>query len=308
MEVVSHAFRVMASDAIVTLVAPRPGTIERAEARLRLLETRWSRFLDDSDISRLNRTPDRWVPVSEDTIRLVRTMQAAARSTGGSYDPTFLHHLLELGYSTSVDDPPRVAVTVDRPCGDRTVHDAELDVRASAARLPQGLALDPGGIGKGLAADLVATEVVRSGTAGVLVSVGGDIAAHGTPPASHGWVVEVEDPHDARRLLTTLAVSGGGIATSSTLSRRWTRSGRERHHVIDPATGTCSRTDLAAATVVAPAGWLAESHATAALLRGSGGAIDYLEDHGLTGIVTTSDRSTSTTSDLAFAEPHPILR
>ena len=86
-----------------------------------------------------------------------------------------------------------------------------------------------------------------------------------------------------------LAVSAGGVATSSTLTRTWVQDGGHRHHVIDPRTGSCSATDLVAVTVVAKAGWEAETHATAALLGGADRALDYLESHDLDGVAVTLD-------------------
>ena len=167
--------------------------------------------------------------------------------------------------------------------------------------VPAGVGLDAGGIGKGLAADMVVTELLSGGTGGALVSVGGDLAAAGTPPAADGWYVAVEDPFDASRELMTLALDAGGIATSSTHSRPWIQDGRRRHHVIDPITRTCAQTDLAAVTVIASAGWEAEVHATAALLCGAERALDYLDSHELDGIVTTLDGVTSMTSALERA-------
>lgn len=289
----------MASETQVTLTDPIPGALDAAATRLRELEQRWSRFLPDSDVSRLNTTPETWVPISPDTVTLIETMQLAVEATGGRYDPTFLHQLIEAGYTTSIDDPDRIAVTVDLPCPDHSVFDVRIDMAGPFAWVPTGLALDPGGIGKGLAADLVVTESLRSGVGGALVCVGGDIAAAGVAPTCDGWIVDVEDPISPASVLTTLAVSDGGIATSSTRSRRWQVDGVERHHVIDPHTGRCSRTDLAAVTVVANAGWLAEVHATAALLSGSVHAIDYLESRGLIGLTTTCVAATSTTRELA---------
>jgi thiamine biosynthesis lipoprotein len=288
----------MASETQVTLTGPIPGALDVAEKRLRELEQRWSRFLPDSDVSRLNTTPETWVPISPDTVTLIQTMQLAVEATGGGYDPTFLHQLIEAGYTTSIDGPAQIAVTVDLPCPDHSVFDVRIDMAGPFAWVPTGLALDPGGIGKGLAADLVVTESLHSGVSGALVSIGGDIAAAGVAPTCDGWIIDVEDPVFPDSVLTTLAVSDGGIATSSTRTRRWEVDGTPRHHVIDPKTGTCSRTDLAAVTVVGNAGWLAEVHATAALLSGSAHAVDYLESRGLIGLATTCDATTSTTREL----------
>src|SRR5438309_1920651 len=69
-----------------------------------------------------------------------------------------------------------------------------------------------------------------------LVNAGGDIATR-----DGAWPVAVETPDGP----LTLELSGScALATSGRDSRRWRRAGREMHHIIDPATGAPSRTDL----------------------------------------------------------------
>ncbi|MBT4985377.1 MAG: FAD:protein FMN transferase [Ilumatobacter sp.] len=299
MQVVDRRFRVMASATQLLLVNPGPRAAEWAESRLRELEARWSRFIETSDITAVNRNPDVWTSVSNDTIDLIQTMQSASSVTGGAYDPTFLHRLLSAGYTLSIDDPDRFTIAVDSPCLTHSVHDVRVDVSMSNVMVPTGLSLDPGGIGKGLAADLVVSALLASGTQGALVSIGGDIAAAGKAPTAEGWHVHVEDPYRPAAPVTTIGVSAGGIATSSTRSRRWIHEGCEQHHIIDPTTGEPSATDLATVTVVANAGWLAEAHATAALLAGSGGAVAYLNSHGLAGVVIDAIGAVSGTPGIA---------
>ncbi len=279
----------MASDAHVVLVDPAEGAERYVRERLAHLERRWSRFLPDSDVSRLNTTAGGLVLVSPDTIVLLDTMKEAWRMTEGSYDPTMLAAIIAAGYSTSVDGSGRRSRPVSRPSGGHTIGDVAIDPATTAVLVPPGVGLDPGGIGKGLAADMIVTELLASGTAGALVGVGGDLAAAGTPPTTAGWHVAVEHPLDSSRGLATLALGAGGVATSSTVSRSWMKDGDRRHHALDPLTQTCSATDLAAVTVVARAGWEAEAHATSALLGGSEHVLDYLDRYGLEGVATTLD-------------------
>jgi thiamine biosynthesis lipoprotein len=75
--------------------------------------------------------------------------------------------------------------------------------------------------------------------------------------------------------------------------------------VIDPWTGEPATTDLASVTVVARSGWLAEAHATAAILAGSEGVVDYLDRHELTGLAVTADDRVLATDDLAALRPEP---
>lgn len=292
MAVTELTFRVMASDAHVILVDPAQGAEDYARSRLEELERRWSRFLPGSDISRLNTTPEALVLVSSDTIELLATMKKAWRLSDGRYDPTMLAAIIAVGYSTSIDGSGKTSGMAGAPACGCTIADAQIDSAASAVVVPAGVGLDPGGIGKGLAADMVATELLSGGTGGALVSVGGDLAAAGTPPTAAGWYVAVEHPLDPSRDLMTFAIDAGGVATSSPLSRSWIQDGSRRHHVIDPSTRTCATTDLAAVTVIARAGWEAEVHATAALLSGAARALDYVDSHQLDGIATTLDGTT----------------
>jgi len=294
-------FRVMGTDAHVILVDPVEGAGSYAKSRLEELERRWSRFLPASDVSRLNGAPGAFVIVSPDTLGLLATMRQAWRASGGRYDPTLLSAINAAGYSASYDGSGRTSSTAGAATKDCTIADVALDPATSSVVVPAGLGIDPGGIGKGLAADMVVTELLQGGTGGALVSVGGDLAAAGRAPTPEGWHVAFEDPFDASREHLRLALEAGGIATSSTLTRTWTAAGGRRHHVIDPATQACATTDLAAVTVVARAGWEAEAHATAALVSGSERALDYLERHELDGIATTLDGVTRMTPALERA-------
>jgi FAD:protein FMN transferase len=299
------SFRVMASATQVILVNAPPGAEAYARRRLEQLEGRWSRFLPDSELSRLNEAPGALLRVSDDTVALLMAMRAAHDVTGGRFDPTMLDAIVEVGYTLSVDGSGRSSLP--RPSrsrarrGEMSMLDVEIDPDLSAVVMPVGLGLDPGAIGKGLAADILVTELLAGGTAGALVCVGGDLAAAGTPPSAGGWPVAATDPFDAARSIANFAIEAGGVATSSTRSRAWTKHGVRRHHALDPDTRTSADTDLATATVVARAGWEAEAHATAALLCGSDRVLDHLARHGLDGLAVSLDGAVLATPALQDA-------
>ena len=291
----------MASDAHVVLVGPAAGAAQYARRRLEELERLWSRFRPSSDVSRLNETPEAFIVVSPDTLELLATMKQAWNLTGGRYDPTLLAAINAAGYSRSHDGSGRRSSSAGPAASACTIADVALHPASSAVVVPAGLGIDPGGIGKGLAADVVVTELLDRGTAGALVGVGGDLAAAGRTPEADGWQVAVEHPFDVSRELVRVRLGAGGVATSSTLTRAWVRDGDRCHHVIDPGTGESATTDLAAVTVFARAGWEAEVHATAALLSGAARALAYLERHDLDGIVTTLGGTTTSTPALRCA-------
>lgn len=294
----------MASDLQIVVTDPRPGQIDDAHQYLEQLESLWSRFIGTSDITRLNDRAGEPVEVAAETLTLLATMVEACEVTGGRFDPGILPLLVVNGYAVSRVDPQRTTVlpatTGWRP---GSILEVALDADRSCATLPAGLAVDPGGIGKGLAADLTVARLLARGARGALVSIGGDLAMTGEAPSLDGWTIAVEqaDPHDG--VLCRLAVSAGGVATSSTRSRRWTLDGTSRHHAIDAVTGRQSTTDLAAVTVIADTGWAAEAHATAALLTGIDGVIDYLAVRGLSGLAIGLSGEIVSTQDIASLQP-----
>ena len=125
-----------------------------------------------------------------------------------------------------------------------------------------GVRLDPGGIAKGMAADLAAAAL----PAGVryAISCGGDVAVGGGEP----WEVAVRSARSDAEV-HRLRVRSGGVATSGIAARIWQRpDGSYAHHVLDPATGRPAWTGLVAATAVADSALEAEVLAKTALLSG----------------------------------------
>jgi thiamine biosynthesis lipoprotein ApbE len=145
-----------------------------------------------------------------------------------------------------------------------------LDRETCSVRLPRGVRLDLGATAKAWAADRAAAASARATGRGVLVSLGGDIATCGSPPVG-GWLIRVTDDHrsDASADGQTISILSGGLATSSTLVRRWSRAGETMHHVIDPATGAPAKSRWRTVSVAAADCTQANIATTAALVRGA---------------------------------------
>lgn len=309
MAVVEVRGRVMASRLHIVAVGDGPDSdldaaVLEAVSHVEHLERCWSRFIATSDVSRINQLGPAGAVLRVDpsTVTLLATMIEGYEMTAGRFDPTVLPVLIAEGYPSGHADPQAVSSVADGAGRFSSLHDLAVDPSANTVTVPCGLALDPGGIGKGLAADLTVARLLASGAAGAMVEIGGDLAMAGASVDDAGWLVDVEHPDPRDGVACALAVSGGGVATSSVRSRRWVRDGVERHHQIDPLTSTCSDTDLLAVTVFAAAGWMAEVHATGALASGTAEVMSYLDGHGLSGIAFgdfPDGRRVVTTDDLA---------
>jgi FAD:protein FMN transferase len=268
----------MGSDAHVIVVGDGD-LLLLARRRIEQLESRWSRFRPDSEVCALTRFAGEAVDVSADTRLLVERSIEAWRLSGGAFDPTVLGAVIRAGYDRTFEDlvPANGLSTLLVGCTD-------IDVTASTVRLPAGTGFDPGGIGKGLAADLVAGELIAAGALGACVNLGGDVRVTGRSPHGDGWTCAIEHEWAARPLVR-VGIADGAVATSTTLRRSWVVDGQVRHHLIDPATGRPATTDLTSASVIAGEAWQAEVLAKTVLLRGSLHPFDLIEGSGAVALI-----------------------
>ena len=243
--------------------------------RVRMLEQLWSRFLETSELSRLNDAAGSGpLPVSSDTVSLVAAMRRGWEITSGAFDPSVLHAIRSHGYDrdfTQVIASEFVVGASTAASGAPGM--ADVVVRDSEIELPAGLGLDPGAIGKGLAADIVVDELRSTGVDGVLVDLGGDVALSGIPGDDEEWTVSIRDERSPdsgavfRLARWDAGIDHAGIATSTTKTRRWADS---RHHVLDPTTGVSTDETIVQATVSGDRAWECEVWATSCTVRPEG--------------------------------------
>jgi thiamine biosynthesis lipoprotein len=289
-------FRALGTTAVLLMEDPAHVPAARAamEHEIDEVDRTCSRFRSDSELIALNAAAGRPVKVSATLLAAVGEALRAAELTDGLVDPTLGSELRDLGYdrdfaSVPPDGPPLV-VTVRRR---GTWRDVVLDADHRTIEFPEGVELDLGATAKAWCADRAAQAAYAATGEGVLVGLGGDLAVAGPPPED-GWPVRVTDDHAAGLDAPgeDVLLRSGGLATSSTTVRHWTRGGEELHHVIDPtrgrsalvhwrtvsvAAGTCLDANIAstASIILGPAApdWLAERGLPARLVRPDGSVV-----------------------------------
>ncbi|HEU4599239.1 MAG TPA: FAD:protein FMN transferase [Solirubrobacterales bacterium] len=273
----------------VRLLAP-PDGIDEARSLVEALfgewDRRFSRFRGDSELAGLNAAAGRPFPVSGPMLDVVEASLTAARLTDGLFDPTLLHRLEELGYDASFERlPPDRAAAPLTPWSSGAWRAIRLDRAGGTIQLPDGVALDLGGIAKGMAVDAALGQLRQAGIAPAAVNAGGDLAVLGTPPASDGWAIEIEG------IAEPVALDSGALATSSRLRRRWRVGGEARHHLIDPRTGLPAAGEVVSATVAAGSCRAAEVAAKVALLLAPTEASLFIGRHRLTALLLLENGS-----------------
>jgi thiamine biosynthesis lipoprotein len=208
-------------------------------ADLEEIDLACSRFRPDSELHAVHAHAGTAVEVSGLLFEALHVAVDAAERTGGVVDPTIGNAIAALGYDADLDE------VMERPAGPSHslgsvvgyAH-VQLNPADRTVRIPRGVRLDLGSTAKALAADRSAARIARTLGGGVLVSLGGDVAVSGRPPAG-GWAVgiarESSAPADAADQV--VAIARGGLASSATAVRAWKAGGRVVYHILDPRTG-----------------------------------------------------------------------
>jgi thiamine biosynthesis lipoprotein len=285
--------------------------IARAEAFLLEAHGRLSRFLPESELSRLNRDPRGTVPASATMLELAAAVRRAGSLSEGLVDGTLLDELERAGYRDSMAPGPRSPAS-PRATAPHNRAEAAADPARRWSRIsvdrargtvsrPPGVRIDSGGVGKGLLADLAGAALREHPR--YAVDCCGDIRIGGSDGRARK--VLVEDPLGGPPI-HSLRVSDGAVATSGIDRRSWLGpDGEHAHHLLDPFTGRPAFTGVVQVTAEAPSAFLAEVYAKQALLSGPQSAPARLPFGGVVvladGVVEVVDRTPARTSTPATA-------
>ncbi len=284
--------------------------VERMRFEVAAVDLAASRFRADSELSRVNRAAGGWQRVSAGFLDLLQDSLAAAVWSDGLVVPTLGRPLSCLGYDrdisllplrprrtaqsgwfTAAGAWPEPSVAADW----RSIEIDRDEAGPGRVRIPSGIALDLGSIGKAAAADRIARTLASTTLSGFdgLVNLGGDIAVIGSGPRR--WEIAIDESgrdesgRDADRApRTSVRIVDGGLATSSTAVRVWSQHGVRRHHILDPRTGLPATPHWRCVSVHADSCRLANAASTAAIVLAER-APAWLAQRGITARLVSSD-------------------
>lgn len=253
--------------------------IASAFAAVREVDAQMSVHRVDSELSRVNAAAGRHAAPAGEALRTVVSVAcAAARRSGGIYDPTVLPLMRLYGfYGAGRDRPPR-APEVDATLARMGVDEVTI-APAALALEHEGAGLDLGSIGKGWAVDRAVAALRASGVGSGLVDLGGNVFGLGTPDEyAHGWTVGVFHPVTGA-LDRTFLLRDAAVATSGNSEQTRMLGPLRIGHLFDASRGTPADGHLSA-SVVAASGIESDVGSTVAFLlgpdrfRGWPGALD----------------------------------
>ncbi len=285
----------MASACAVHLQAESPASSTlialAAEAEVRRIEARYSRYRTDSELARINTIAAAGgsTDIDAETVGLIGYAKACFQSSEGAFDIT--SGLLRRAWDFQAARLPEQREI------DALLPRIGLDkVTLSGSRLSfavAGMELDLGGLGKEYAADRAAEVCGALGARHGFVDLGGDIRVIGPQDDGEPWRIGIRDPRDAAALVAEVALGEGALATSGDYERFIEVDGRRYCHIIDPRTGWPAQ-GLSSVTVISERCLVAGSLSTAAMLRGGEG-IEWLRRLGVRHIAVDDQGQCSST-------------
>ena len=249
---------------------------EAAEREARRIEQKFSRYLADSVVGRINSGGHGGLVVDEETTSLLDCARQCYEASEGLFDITSGVLRRAWRFDGSDNVPSAHSVRALLPL----IGWSKVAWRPPEITLPGGMEIDLGGIAKEYAVDRVLACARALAPIPVLVNFGGDLAVSGPRADGSAWNVAIESVEVAGQMAGMLQLRQGALATSGDARRFLQRDGVRYGHILNPLTGWPVENAPRSVTVAAANCVEAGLTATLAILQGSG-AEAFLKREGI---------------------------
>lgn len=165
--------------------------------------------------------------------------------------------------------------------------------------LPEGMSLDLGAVGKGIALDETLALLQEKRVSGAVISVGGSILTYGEKPDKSPWKVAIADPKDRAGSIGVLSLAGQWcVSTSGDYERYVEVEGIRYHHLIDPVTGYPARSGIHSVTILAKSGFLSDALSTACFVLGEEKGMALAKQYAVEALFVREDGNISMTEGM----------
>lgn len=263
--------------------------IDKAKAEIKRLEALLSVTDKNSDIYRINSSPDTFVNVSEDTLNLIKTSLNVSENTQGIFDITIYPAVKLWGFTTSEYKVPADSELseVKRNIDYKKI---QLLETTQSVKIPNGTELDLGGIAKGYVADKTAEVLIKEGVNSALLNFGGNVRLIGSKPDGSDFKIGIKAPF-SEGYFGVLQAQNTTASTAGGYERYFESNGKRYHHILNPFTASPAESDIISATVVGEKGEICDALATSAFIIGSENLSELAERYPEYGFIALTDNS-----------------
>lgn len=251
---------------------------EKAKAELFRLEKILSRYIEDSEVSKINQLAGKSsISISCETYEVLSSAAHMSEISEGLFDITVtpLLNLWDYKHSFKAPEDDEIKKTLALV----NYRDLLLNSEEKTAALRhEGQSIDLGGIGKGYASDKCINVLQDCNISFAFINIGGNVSTLGNKPDGSPWRVGIRHPRQKDGLIGSVKVSGKSVVTSGDYERYFIDcNGNRRHHIINPVTGYPSDCDIISASVIYDSAIIADALSTAILVGGIDRGLKYLE-------------------------------
>lgn len=230
------------------------------------VEEKYSRFNQNSVLSKINSAAGEWQSVDDETYALLTFADQAWQLTDGQIDVT-IGGFLSLWRFDGKSLPPTRTQLKNKS---QYVGWQKVSLKPNQLYLPKGMSLDFGGIGKEYVVDKIAFTLAGEFPGkGVMVNFGGDVMCSGAKSDGSPWTVGIENNHDPAASVEVVSIYQGAITTSGDVKRyAINKNGKVLGHILSPKTGWPVPNGPATVTVMAQTATQSGLLSTLAMLQG----------------------------------------
>ena len=277
----SHVFAAMGSrcEVVVGVEDQSLATklFQLVEAETHRIELKYSRYLPESWLSQVNLAAGKHaVALDQETYQLLKYAENLYQVSLGLFDITsgVLRQAWDFKSAPKIPEEKLLKDTLSLINWPSVVWDS------SSIYLPKiGMEIDFGGYGKEYAVDRVCrileAEQVKIG----YINFAGDMRVIGPRENNEPWQMGVQNPRENDKVIATIPLYAGSLATSGDYERYFDLDGQRYCHIINPKTGRPVKY-WQSMSVLAPLAVMAGSYSTIAMLLEER-ALDFLNKSGV---------------------------
>lgn len=260
-----YSARMMGTELDVSIIAEEDPTQEymKVEGLFHSYEKKYSRFLETSELSLLNKNKE--IFATEEWFEILEEAKRLYEYSDHIFNP--LCSPSYFGYTKSFDSIKEGEVLKMSPVEANTDFSGIIiDQKKQCIRLQENQYLDFGGFLKGYVSDVACKMLSKY--PGNIINLGGDISSWGNDVDGKEFIFSIAHPFEVEKDIGTLELHNMSLATSSTLKRNWKIGSHSHNHIIDPRTFQSTKSPIASISVVASSGSYADALATSGFILG----------------------------------------
>ena len=208
------------------------------------------------------------VAVSNDVFNVITAGLRFSELSGGAFDISIgpLVSLWDIGGSGSTvpsDDEITAALGLVDYNSVQTKPASAPDGGGTVYLPVEGMALEPGGIAKGYAADAAAEYMADEGIKSALINLGGNVFAIGAKADGSAWRIGIQNPDDSRgSYIGIVSVTGKAVVTSGKYERFFIAEGIRYHHILSTTDGFPVENGIAQVSIISDDSMTADAMST----------------------------------------------